>query len=104
MRHCGCTLIREKKNKEETHTMTKLYKRFGIPLFAAALALLVFAFQALPAFACSGLVTPDGDVRLARTTTFVAWHDGIERYLTSFTYQETNTHSGANPGWFEASS
>ena len=40
-----------------------------------------------------------GDVRLARATTFVAWHDGFERYLTSFTYQEDNTHSDANVGW-----
>ena len=82
--------------------MTKLHRRFVIPLFATAIALGLFAFQALPALACGGLVAPDGDVRLARATTFVAWHDGIERYLTSFTYQETSTNSAANVGWIVA--
>ncbi|MGH2515462.1 MAG: DUF2330 domain-containing protein [Ktedonobacterales bacterium] len=43
--------------------------------------------QALPAAACGGLVAPDGDVRLARASTFVAWHAGVEHYLTSFSYQ-----------------
>jgi hypothetical protein len=38
-------------------------------------------------------------VRLARATTFFAWHDGIEHYLTTFKYQETNTNSAANVGW-----
>ncbi len=67
--------------------MTLLRKKFLIPTLATAFALGLFAFQALPAFACGGLVAPDGDVRLARATTFVAWHDGIERYMTAFTYQ-----------------
>jgi uncharacterized protein DUF2330 len=37
--------------------------------------------------ACGGLVAPNGAVRLARASTAVAWHDGVEHYLTSFTYQ-----------------
>jgi hypothetical protein len=78
--------------------MTRLPRKFLIPTLATVIALGLFAFQALPALACGGLVAPDGDVRLARATTFVAWHDGIERYLTSFTYQETNTNSAANVG------
>jgi Uncharacterized protein conserved in bacteria (DUF2330) len=52
-----------------------------------ALALGFVAMQAQSAFACGSLVAPDGDVRLARATTLVAWHDGIERYMTSFAYQ-----------------
>ncbi len=79
--------------------MTQVLRKFLIPALATAFALGLFAFQALPALACGGLVAPDGDVRLARATTFVAWHDGIERYLTAFTYQETNTNSAANVGW-----
>jgi uncharacterized protein DUF2330 len=75
--------------------MTKLHKS----LFAIVIALALFAFQALPAFACGGLIAPDGEVHLARATTFVSWHNGIERYLTAFTYQENNTHSVANLGW-----
>jgi hypothetical protein len=51
--------------------------------------------QALPTFACGSLVAPDGDVRLARATTLVAWHGGVEHYLTSFTYQGNY----ANIGW-----
>jgi Uncharacterized protein conserved in bacteria (DUF2330) len=54
---------------------------------AAALAGGVALLCAVPAAACGGLVAPNGAVRLARATTFVAWHDGTERYLTSFAYQ-----------------
>jgi hypothetical protein len=67
--------------------MTKLRRKFFVPALATVIAFGVFAFQALPAFACGGLVAPNGAVRLSRATTFVAWHDGIERYLTAFTYQ-----------------
>jgi len=74
--------------------MTKLRRLALIPLFATVLALLVFAFQALPALACGGLVAPNGAVRLSRATTFVAWHDGIERYLTAFTYQGNVSNVG----------
>jgi hypothetical protein len=71
--------------------MTKLHKSF----LAIVIALGLFAFQALPALACGGLVAPDGDVHLARATTFVAWHNGIEKYLTAFTYQG----NVSNLGW-----
>ena len=46
-----------------------------------------FILQSQSALACGGLVAPNGSVRLARAATLVAWHDGIEHYLTSFTYQ-----------------
>jgi len=75
--------------------MTRLRRKFLVPLFATAIALGLFAFQALPALACGGLVAPNGAVRLSRATTFVAWHDGIERYLTAFTYQG----DVSNLGW-----
>src|SRR5215469_12777474 len=76
-------------------TMTKLRNKFLVPALATAIALRLFAFQALPALACGGLIAPDGDVHLARATTLVAWHNGIEHYLTSFTYQG----GAANVGW-----
>ena len=41
---------------------------------------------AQPAMACGGLVGPGGTVQLARTTTLAGYHDGVEHYLTSFTY------------------
>ena len=56
-------------------------------LIPVLLALGVFIAQAGAAAACGGLVAPNGSVRLERATTLVAWHDGIEHYLTSFTYQ-----------------
>jgi Uncharacterized protein conserved in bacteria (DUF2330) len=62
---------------------------------AVTIALSLFAIQALPAFACGALIAPNGSVRLARATTMVAWHDGVERYLTSFSYQG----NFANLGW-----
>lgn len=72
-----------------------MLKRCIVPVCALAF----FILQSQAAFACGGLIAPDGDVRLDRATTFVAWHNGIEHYLTSFTYQEANTHAIPNLGW-----
>ena len=74
--------------------MTTMRRKFLVPAIATAIAFGLFAFQALPAFACGGLVAPNGAVRLSRATTFVAWHNGIERYLTAFTYQGDVTNLG----------
>jgi len=41
---------------------------------------------AAPAGACGGLVGENGTIRLVRTTTLAAYHDGIERYVTSFAF------------------
>jgi hypothetical protein len=54
-----------------------------------------FILQSQSALACGGLVAPNGSVRLARAATLIAWHDGIEHYLTSFTYQG----DVSNLGW-----
>ena len=51
--------------------------------------------QASQALACGGLVAPDGDVHLAKATTFVAWSAGVEHYVTSFAY----TGAVADVGW-----
>ena len=67
--------------------MTKMRRKFFVPAIATAIALGLFAFQALPALACGGLIAPNGAIRLSRAATLVAWHNGIERYMTSFTYQ-----------------
>lgn len=56
-------------------------------LFVPLLALTFFLFHSSSASACGGLIAPDGDVHLARATTLIAWHDGVEHYLTSFAYQ-----------------
>lgn len=67
-----------------------MLKRCAIPVFLLAF----FVFSSPSVFACGGLVAPDGDVHLARASTLVAWHAGIEHYLTTFTYQGTATHLG----------
>ena len=48
--------------------------------------LVVVLLGAQPALACGGLVGPGGTVQLARTTTLAGYHQGVEHYLTSFTY------------------
>src|SRR6202140_13670 len=62
---------------------------------AAAATLAVFLTQALPAAACGGLIAPNGAIRLERATTLGAWHDGVERYMTSFSYNG----SASSFGW-----
>src|SRR6266568_684261 len=57
--------------------------------------LMIFLGQTGSAFACGSLIAPDGDVRLERAATLIAWHDGIEHYMTSFAY----TGSEKNVGW-----
>jgi hypothetical protein len=39
-----------------------------------------------PAFACGGLIGRNGTVSLVRTTTLAGYHDGVEHYLTSFSF------------------
>jgi hypothetical protein len=56
---------------------------------AAALATLtgiLVVSGAGSALACGGLVTPNGTINLLKTTTLAAYHDGIEHYVTSFTF------------------
>jgi len=76
---------------QESTTM----RRFPRTLLPTALALGLLLSQALPALACGSLVAPNGAVRLSRATTLVAWHNGIEHYMTAFTYQG----DVSNLGW-----
>jgi hypothetical protein len=59
-------------------------RRWRLGLAAAAGIILL---GAQPALACGGLVGPGGTVQLARTTTLAGYADGVEHYLTSFTYR-----------------
>ena len=63
------------------HTMRKV--RWAIPAAAAAVAV---ALTAAPAAACGGLVGENGTIQLTRTTTLAAYHNGVERYVTSFQF------------------
>jgi hypothetical protein len=64
-----------------------MFSRVALKLAPATLALFLLAVQATPAAACGSLLAPNGAIRLARAATLVDWHDGVERYMTSFTYQ-----------------
>jgi len=55
-------------------------------LGALSVALVVMGIAAAPAVACGGLVAPNGTVRLLKTATLAAYHQGIEHYITSFTF------------------
>src|SRR6202140_1614960 len=63
-------------------------------LFATIGVAAAVVLQAGQVFACGGLVAPDGDVRLAKATTFVAWSGGIEHYVTSFAFTGAVTDVG----------
>ncbi|HEU5368833.1 MAG TPA: DUF2330 domain-containing protein [Ktedonobacterales bacterium] len=60
----------------------------------ALMALGLLTAQTLPALACGGLIAPDGDVRLDRAATLIAWHNGIEHYMTSFAYEGSSSSLG----------
>lgn len=55
-------------------------------LLAIAAVTAGFAVFAAPAGACGGLVGENGTIQLVRTATLAAYHDGVERYVTSFEF------------------
>ena len=60
--------------------MKRITTTIGLTLVATLLG-------APAAYACGFLVSQNGAVRLGETTTFVAWEDGVERYITNFTFE-----------------
>jgi hypothetical protein len=48
-----------------------------------------------PAVACGGLVGENGTIQLTRTTTLAAYHDGVERYVTSFQFAGVGEEVGS---------
>src|SRR5260370_25540813 len=67
----------------EVSTMDRPSGRAGAALGDA---LLVIALTAAPAFACGGLIGPNGAVNLLQTTTLAGYHDGEEHYITAFQF------------------
>jgi hypothetical protein len=61
----------------------------------AAFALTLVIVAAAPAAACGGLVGENGTIQLTRTSTLAAWHDGIERYVTSFEFTGAGEEVGS---------
>jgi len=66
--------------------------RWVLPVVGATLAL---ALTAAPAAACGGLVGANGTIQLTRTTTLAAYHDGVERYVTSFEFSGQGKEVGS---------
>ena len=68
---------------EEADMARPLLRRAFMGGAAAVTSVVAFA---APAIACGGLVGENGTIQLVRTTTLAAYHDGIERYVTSFEF------------------
>ena len=66
--------------------------RWAVPVVGAGLAL---ALMAAPAVACGGLVGENGSIQLTRTTTLAAYHNGVERYVTSFEFSGQGKEVGS---------
>jgi len=66
--------------------MTKHQLRRPRWVLAVAGGAVAVAVVAAPAVACGGLVGENGTIQLTRTTTLAAYHDGVERYVTSFEF------------------
>lgn len=62
---------------------------FGAGLIATTL------LAAGPAGACGGLIGENGTIQLVRTTTLAAYHQGIERYVTSFEFSGEGEEVGS---------
>jgi hypothetical protein len=69
-------------------------RRFPLAAALAGSCAAALIGSAIDAAACGGLVAPNGSVRLARASTMVSWHDGVEHYMTSFAYQGAATDIG----------
>jgi hypothetical protein len=60
-----------------------------------ALTLATVVATAGSAVACGGLVGENGTIQLTRTSTLAAYHDGVERYVTSFEFSGTGQAVGS---------
>jgi hypothetical protein len=54
-------------------------------VFVGAVSALIVGIAA-PAWACGGLIAPNGAVGLVKTSTLAAYHDGVEHYVTQFEF------------------
>jgi hypothetical protein len=61
--------------------------RSRYPAVVGATMCLIFVLMvAGPALACGGLIGPNGGVSLVKTTTLAGYHDGVEHYVTAFSF------------------
>src|SRR6266404_4161688 len=66
--------------------MSQGFARVVSRIALAVTAPAVVIAMAAPAGACGGLVGENGSIKLTRTTTLAAFHNGVERYVTSFEF------------------
>ncbi len=71
---------------------TRRSRRLAAALLASSAALIA---TAVPAGACGGLVGENGSIQLTKTSTLAAYHDGVERYVTSFEFTGTGESVGS---------
>jgi hypothetical protein len=64
-------------------------------LFVVSMAMIGTLVSAPVANACGSLVAPNGAVRLVRTSTLAAYHDGVEHYVTNFEFASPKTSFGS---------
>jgi len=66
--------------------MSNAARRALVRMAIACIIPAVVGLAAARAGACGGLVGENGTIKLTRTTTLAAYHDGVERYVTSFEF------------------
>jgi hypothetical protein len=75
--------------------MSHRFSRVLSRTFCAVAVPAVVVALAAPAGACGGLVGENGTIKLTRTTTLAAYHDGVERYVTSFEFSGQGKEVGS---------
>src|SRR6476660_7194359 len=70
-------------------------RRWAIRLACVVAVPVVVVAAAAPAGACGGLVGENGTIQLTRTTTLAAYHNGVERYVTSFEFSGEGKEVGS---------
>jgi Uncharacterized protein conserved in bacteria (DUF2330) len=66
--------------------MSHALARVGFRIALAVAVPATVVGLAMPAGACGGLVGENGTIQLTRTSTLAAYHNGVERYVTSFEF------------------
>lgn len=81
----GLSELRRSRLRSSRPRSARVGRVVGRSLVGLAVPAVVVAL-AVPAVACGGLIGENGTIKLTRTTTLAAYHDGVERYVTSFEF------------------
>ena len=75
--------------------MSRGFRRAGFRILLGVAVPAVVVALAAPAGACGGLVGENGTIQLTRTSTLAAYHNGVERYVTSFEFSGQGKEVGS---------